>query len=68
MNVKVIEYAKFGAPFDVCKFIEVNDPESPQANEVLVAVEASAINPADSLMIRGEYPGPNTLPARQGIE
>ena len=66
--MKVIEYAKFGAPFDVCKCIEVDDPASPQANEVLVAVEASAINPADLLIIRGEYPGPNTLPARQGIE
>ena len=66
--MKVIEYAKFGAPFDVCKCIEVDDPASPQENEVLVAVEASAINPADLLMIRGEYPGPNTLPTRQGIE
>jgi trans-2-enoyl-CoA reductase len=66
--VKVIEYAKFGAPFDVCKCIEVDDPVSPQANEIFVAVEASAINPADLLMIRGEYPCPNTLPARQGIE
>ena len=53
MTVKVIEYAKFGAPFDVCKCIEVDDPASPQANEVLVAVEASAINPADLLIIRG---------------
>jgi trans-2-enoyl-CoA reductase len=68
MTVKVIEYAKFGAPFDVCKCIVVDDPASPQENEVLVAVEASAINPADLLMIRGEYPGPKTLPTRQGIE
>lgn len=66
--MKVIEYSEFGAPFEVCKCIEVDDPADPQANEVVVAVEASAINPADLLMIRGQYPGPDTLPARQGIE
>ena len=68
MAVKAIEYSEFGAPFEVCKCIEVDDPADPQANEVVVAIEASAINPADLLIIRGEYPGPDTLPARQGIE
>lgn len=66
--MKAIEYAKFGAPYDVCKCVEVADPEHPGEHEVVVAVEASAINPADLLIIRGEYPGPDTLPARQGIE
>ncbi len=66
--MKAIEYGQFGTPHIVCKCIDVADPESPAANEVLVAVEASAINPADLLIIRGEYPGPDTLPARQGIE
>lgn len=66
--MKAIEYAAFGTPFEVCKCIDVEDPSSPEANEVVVAVEASAINPADLLIIRGEYPGPDTLPARQGIE
>ncbi len=66
--MKVIEYAAFGVPHEVCKCIEVADPDAPGANEVVVAVEASAINPADLLIIRGEYPGPDTLPARQGIE
>jgi len=66
--VKAIEYAKFGVPHEVCHCVEVADPAAPGADEVLVGVEASAINPADLLIIRGEYPGPDVLPARQGIE
>jgi trans-2-enoyl-CoA reductase len=34
----------------------------------MVSIEASAINPADLLVIEGRYPGPKQLPARQGIE
>jgi NADPH:quinone reductase-like Zn-dependent oxidoreductase len=59
---------KFGAPFGVCKGIEADDSASPQSNEVLVAFEASSISPADLLMVRDEYPGPNIFPARQGIK
>ncbi len=68
MTVKVIEYLKFGEPFDVYKYIEVADPTVQKRNEVLVAVEASSINPADLLMIQGGCPGSNSLLARQGIE
>ncbi len=66
--MKAIEYAQFGVPHAVCRCVEVADPAAPAAHEVVVAVEASAINPADLLIIRGEYPGPDELPARQGIE
>ena len=66
--MKAIEYASFGTPYKVCKCVEVADPGSPVADEVVVRIEASAINPADLLIIRGEYPGPDQLPARQGIE
>lgn len=66
--MKAIEYAEFGVPHKVCKCIVVAEPDAPGKHQVLVAVEASAINPADLLIIRGEYPGPDTLPARQGIE
>jgi NADPH:quinone reductase-like Zn-dependent oxidoreductase len=54
--VKVIGYAKFGSPFDVCKCIEVNDSASLQASEVLGADEASAINPADLLVFELNTP------------
>ncbi len=66
--MKAIEYAEHGPAHAVCRCVEVDEPAAPGAGEVSVAVEAAAINPADLLIIEGRYPGPGTLPARQGIE
>ena len=66
--MKVIEYTNHGAPHEVCRCVETAEPGEPGPGEVVVAVEASAINPADLLIIEGRYPGPAELPARQGIE
>ena len=66
--MKVIQYSEHGLAHDVCDCIEVGEPGAPGRGEILVSVEASAINPADLLIIEGRYPGPGTLPARQGIE
>jgi NADPH:quinone reductase-like Zn-dependent oxidoreductase len=66
--MKAIEYAEHGLPHQVCRCIDVDEPASPGPGEVMVSIEASAINPADLLVIEGRYPGPKQLPARQGIE
>jgi len=66
--MKVIEYNERGVPHEVCACAEVAEPRAPGPGEILVSVLASAINPADLLTIEGRYPGPQTLPARQGIE
>ncbi|MDH3687986.1 MAG: zinc-dependent alcohol dehydrogenase family protein [Gammaproteobacteria bacterium] len=66
--MKAIEFTRYGIPHEVCACVEVPDPGAPSPGEIVVTVLASAINPADLLIIEGRYPGPTELPARQGIE
>lgn len=66
--MKAIEFAKHGPAHEVCRCVDVDEPSTPGAGEITVSIEASAINPADLLIIEGRYPGPDQLPARQGIE
>lgn len=57
-----------GRPEDVCRVVEADDPGAPEGNEVVVAIRAAAINPADLLIMEGRYPGPAEIPAPIGIE
>jgi len=66
--MKAIESARHGVPHKVCECIDVDEAPVPGAGEITAAIQASAINPADLLIIEGLYPGPADLPARQGIE
>lgn len=66
--MKAIEFARHGIPHEVCRCVEVDEPGAPGPDEVVVEIEASAINPADLLILEGRYPGPAELPARLGIE
>ena len=66
--MKVVQFARYGVPHEVCDWVEVENPGAPEADEVVVAVEAAPINPADLLIIEGRYPGPTELPAPLGIE
>ncbi len=66
--MKAIEYSEHGIPHEVCRCVDIQEPESPDPGELRLLVLASAINPADLLTIEGRYPGPESLPARQGIE
>lgn len=66
--MKAIEFASHGIPHQVCRCTEVDEPGAPASDEVVVEIEASAINPADLLILEGRYPGPTDLPARLGIE
>ncbi|MBE9554115.1 MAG: 2-enoyl thioester reductase domain-containing protein, partial [Proteobacteria bacterium] len=65
--MKIVRFTEFGPPDQVCECVEVEDCGAPGAGEVVVEIMASAINPADLLMIEGLYPGP-TPPAALGIE
>ncbi len=67
-SMKAVVLEKTGRPELVCKAIDCDDISSPKAGEVVVAIEASAINPADLLMFEGRYPGPTEFPAPIGIE
>ena len=66
--MKAVEATRHGNPAEVCACVEVEDPGPPGPGEVVVEIEAAAINPGDLLMIRGAYPGVSTFPSRLGIE
>ena len=66
--MKAIEFASYGTPHEVCRCVDAADVGQPGPGEVVVEILASAINPADLLIVEGRYPGPSTLPARLGIE
>lgn len=66
--MKAVQLQRHGRPRDACALVDLEEPGGPAAGEVLVAVEATPINPADLLIIEGRYPGPETLPATLGIE
>lgn len=66
--MKALQISKFGKPHEVIEVIEIDDPASPSANEVILAVEYAAISPAELLMIRGLYGVKPPLPAALGGE
>ncbi|HSM39476.1 MAG TPA: zinc-dependent alcohol dehydrogenase family protein [Afifellaceae bacterium] len=66
--MKRIEQTGNGRPDQVVRCVETEDVGQPEGNEVVVAIRAAAINPADLLIMEGRYPGPTEFPARIGIE
>lgn len=62
-----VEFDRYGTPHEVCTAQNQPDFDKPDAGEVIVNVEAAAINPADLLIIEGRYPGPKP-PSPLGIE
>jgi len=63
-----LEISTFGEPSDVVELVTIPDPDSPIANEVLVAVEYAPIDHADFRTIRGQYGTFPSLPTGLGIE
>ena len=51
--MKAIQIQAFGKPTDVAQCVDIADVGAPDANEVVVALEASPINQYDLLMIAG---------------
>ncbi|MDH3452893.1 MAG: zinc-dependent alcohol dehydrogenase family protein [Gammaproteobacteria bacterium] len=66
--MQLVEFGRYGTPHEVCTCADKPEFGDPGPGEVIVAVEAAAINPADLLIIEGRYPGPAELPAPVGIE
>jgi len=66
--MKAVQLLRHGRPDEACECLEIENVGVPGAGEVVVEVRASAINPADLLIIEGRYPGPDELPAQMGIE
>ncbi len=66
--MKQVRFASFGRPEDVVACEEVSDVGSPAEGEVVVAIDAFPINPADLLTISGGYAVKPDLPATLGAE
>ena len=65
--MKSLRLNAFAPPAESVELAEVAAPR-PGPSQVLVAVEAAAINPSDFLIINGRYGTLPTLPARLGAE
>lgn len=65
--MKAVQYARRGHPPDVVEVVEL-ETGAPQAGEVVIALEASPINPSDLLTLSGEYAVLPPLPAIAGNE
>lgn len=66
--MKALQIEAFGKPADVVKLVDVPDVGAPAANEVVIALEASPINPSDLLLISGRYGHKPHLPSIVGAE
>lgn len=53
--MKGLQLTGYGAPADVLKLVELPDPSPPGANEIIIDVEASPIEPTDQYIIAGIY-------------
>jgi NADPH:quinone reductase-like Zn-dependent oxidoreductase len=54
--MRQVQFHRTGTPAEVVECVEVPSPDAPAGDEVIVAVEAFQINPADLLLLRGVYP------------
>ena len=66
--MKIVQFSAFGVPAEVVRCVEVADPGAPDADQVVIEIDAFPINPVDLLTIEGRYAVKPPLPARIGVE
>jgi NADPH:quinone reductase-like Zn-dependent oxidoreductase len=66
--MKAVQFESFGDPRAVVHVVDLPDPDPPGTGEVLLAVEATPINPSDLLTLSGTYGQLPKLPAIAGNE
>jgi NADPH:quinone reductase-like Zn-dependent oxidoreductase len=66
--MRAIHLSAYGDPIDGLGMADLPEPKPPGANEVLVAIEYSPVNPSDLLVARGAYPLRPELPSVIGNE
>ncbi|MBI2825493.1 MAG: zinc-dependent alcohol dehydrogenase family protein [Planctomycetia bacterium] len=63
-----VQFKSFGSPTEVAECVELADPGPLAADQALLAVEATPINPSDVLTLTGQYGTLPRLPATPGNE
>lgn len=53
--MKALQLTAYGEPRDVVTLVDLPDPGAPAADEIIIRVEASAIEPTDQYIIAGIY-------------
>src|SRR5689334_605875 len=66
-SIKIVVYERHGNPADVLQ-IKTEPWPKPAADEVVVAMRAAPVNPADINAIEGKYPARREVPAVPGFE
>ena len=66
--MRAIHLSAYGNPVESLGLADVPEPKAPGANEALVAIEYSPIDPSDLLVARGVYPLRPELPSVIGNE
>ena len=66
--MKAVRFHGFGQPGNVAVCDEVEEPGPLEADEFLIEIVAFPINPADLLLLRGNYASRPALPALLGAE
>lgn len=66
--MKAVQFAQFGVPHEIVRVVDVPEPGAPKAGEVAVELLCSPINPADLLLLAGNYGHRPALPAVGGLE
>src|SRR5437588_13011871 len=64
---KVVVYERHGNPAEVLQ-VKTEPWPNPAADEVVVAMRAAPVNPADINAIEGKYPARREVPATPGFE
>ena len=59
--MKAVTYNSFGSPLSVLTYSDIEKPE-PKANEVLVKLHFSGVNPSESKARSGGRPGGSSPP------
>jgi NADPH:quinone reductase-like Zn-dependent oxidoreductase len=66
--MRAVQLTSFGNPVYGLEYVDIPEPDAPGANQVLIGVEFSPINPNDLSVARGTYAFRPPLPAVIGNE
>src|SRR5712671_13387 len=66
--MRAVQLTAFGNPVDGLEYVDIPEPDAPGANQVLIGVEFSPINPNDLMVAQGIYAYRPPLPTVIGNE